>query len=950
MKNIVKQIMFLSLACVGVGLTGCGGTEFAGDVKQKYNICKSASGYEFYPETYTCFCDDNISCVNSYICDTKNHSCAECIDGVPRCENDKFSVCAYGHWMEVGSCDTSVAPKDCVTQCTNDEKLKQCINDIQTEIKCEKGCVDNRCLTSKCTSNECIGDILNACIDGMSYPMQCPYGCTDGACKNGPQPEGECNDNQQTCIPTKGQFICQNHSWMPVMTDGCSKCDLQKIHCACKDTELSIQCDINSGLLLTHTCKQDTWITTTAKCTDGCNDTADGCEGDKIEPDCKDCNTSVIKCIDGERQCYEKEVQICQEGIWAVEKNCSKIDNVKEAVCEDSGCIVIECKEGYSPDESKTQCVLASSDVCTEGEKKCNDEGDAVWICTGGEWPVYEDCQTIADNTEHAVQARCEDEKCIIDRCDDGYDVNEAQDACVLKSNQCELPAYQCVGYNTLQQYNSESGEWAPSSGEDVPICKKCIDPDEVAACVTAVNDVCESFDDGDVWISDGKIQKYQNGSFESIDNKKLLCIEPTPPNATQSLEFSAGKDEFNMQIHTDKTCTDLTDIQDVVIDKELSDKIYLAKDSVTVCFDNISQGGKTEDGGEEEDELGSYSLTFNRDGLKDEITVSVEQCENECNETHTKCKTGPTPGGECESTVEKYICMNNQLYQCNKDNNIWTKYTDSCQCMSENSASVLVLEQICEEKPSGGCTNGEYHFDAAGIPPVVLQCQNGTWEEEKLANYWGCEDDPNVFAASQPMTVEQCISNLMCEHKGQLDMDVFQNGSLCFVSSSGHAVEVSNPDGNCEQTSCATSCNSNYTKCYKQNPDDRPDDFGEDGCANGIFDMKLVVDEVFDDIKETDPIKVDNYNGAFCYGRAYLPFDPHDSYSIHREEGKIIVYLNVDMNQGSSTICVDVYDKTYQKLSFKFKIDGNGLADNGRGTPCPGGCNDVFSGCAGDP
>ena len=262
---------------------------------------------------------------------------------------------------------------------------------------------------------------------------------------------------------------------------------------------------------------------------------------------------------------------------------------------------------------------------------------------------------------------------------------------------------------------------------------------------------------------------------------------------------------------------------------------------------------------------------------------------------------------------------------------------------MKENSASVLAYEQICEEVPTpGGCINGEYHFDAAGIPPVVLLCQNGSWEEEKLANYWGCADDPNVFAASQPMTVEQCSSNLMCDHKEQLDMDVFQNGSLCFVSSSGNAIEVSYENGNCGQTPCETSCNSNYTKCYEQNP--------VNDCDDGIYDMKLVIDKPFSDIDETNPIKVDDYKGAFCYEEALMEFISTESYSIRLEGGAIIVYLNIDMNAGPETICVDVYDKTYQKLSFKFIRNGNYLANNGKGTPCPNGCNDVFSGCAGDP
>lgn len=115
------------------------------------------------------------------------------------------------------------------------------------------------------------------------------------------------------------------------------------------------------------------------------------------------------------------------------------------------------------------------------------------------------------------------------------------------------------------------------------------------------------------------------------------------------------------------------------------------------------------------------------------------------------------------------------------------------------------------------------------------------------------------------------------------------------------------------------------------------------------IKDMKLVLNKTFDEITESEPLNL-GCDFGFCYKADLMNCDSGSPSYIHRENGEIIPYLYLDMNAGPDNPCIDIYDKNYKKMSFKFKQDEGYTANKGKGTLCSDGCKDNFNGCVGDP
>ena len=199
----------------------------------------------------------------------------------------------------------------------------------------------------------CILSIMSCGEDDESFCLENKTRCYDNIveeCINGEFVlKLNCSDNDELCTINENTF---------------------EAYCNNKNNEECInnttKCEQDNVLL----CKNNTWVIN-QNCTESNMECIYNAEEDKHECGYND----VQNCIENEKRCNEKIIEICKNSIWQQEKDCGEYNET--------------CHENHSTGDVK--CLANNDQTCTEGTSRCL--GNILEKCIDGGFKTKENCQ-----------------------------------------------------------------------------------------------------------------------------------------------------------------------------------------------------------------------------------------------------------------------------------------------------------------------------------------------------------------------------------------------------------------------------------------------------------------------------------------------------------------------------------------------------------------------------
>jgi len=384
--------------------------------------------------------------------------CVACAEGDRECRNGAVQECEEGNWSTVQVCGNTCEEDACVAtcteeryQCNGDRWLQKCTNgeyvdDTECEFLCQTGACSGECMpdTRRCNpgaDNESQGcnaqgqwDQSTSCSDSDTF-------CVKGDCKPCSPGTTQCSESGPQLCSEDGEWVNQGACTSPnaaCFDGGCVLCQPGDKRCSNNAVE---QClPDGSAFAVLETCSGD-------------------------NPACLESTKTCGKCSEGDSQCLDDEVQICDAaGAWQTDETCSgTTPQCVDSLCRQCDPLVNErrCQtsskaQGCSPDGSWSTADNCTGDTpicrpdlnfvcgCEEGEHRCRNS-TVPEVCQGGAWVAQAACAGVLN---YCLPETGECVDCVPDatECRSGVAHECNDDGAWQSLNSCSGPDINCAG------------------------------------------------------------------------------------------------------------------------------------------------------------------------------------------------------------------------------------------------------------------------------------------------------------------------------------------------------------------------------------------------------------------------------------------------------------------------------------------------------------------------
>ena len=300
-----------------------------------------------------------------------------------------------------------------------------CIKKVCKENQCQRTDAngDPTCLND---ITNCGGDCINCQTDLHAVNSECQDGvCHVTECMNNYHLSGHgCEVNSESaCGPTTGQGI------------NCITQNISKATCSATGTCVVTECKAGSHINANKTgCEANS---NTACGATTSNAPIDCTKLDNVvDASCQEGKCAVTKCAAGyhlnatKTGCEANDKTACGSPV-STGQDCTKIPNSADTACEAGVCKVKKCANNYHLDSDAAQCIANSDTSCgaTDSSQTTN-------------------CTTIANS----ASAICSGGKCVVSNCKPDYHINSNKTGCEANSNTS------CAATNSSDVKNCTSG------------------------------------------------------------------------------------------------------------------------------------------------------------------------------------------------------------------------------------------------------------------------------------------------------------------------------------------------------------------------------------------------------------------------------------------------------------------------------------------------------------